>query len=148
MDLALSPVPPDPDPSVDLPRAEIAPDGVAAFRRLLKIETERLRIRHRFGRAGRDIAAGRSDVVDVVVGRACGLAAAECAPSLPTDQNQVAVIALGGYGRRELAPFSDVDLLFLRADPADEDVRALVERALALLWDSGLTVGHSFRSVA
>jgi len=121
---------------------------VAAFRRLLKIETERLRIRHRFGRGGRDIAAGRSDVVDAVVGRACGLAAAECAPSLPTDQDQVAVIALGGYGRRELAPFSDVDLLFLRADAADEDVRALVERALALLWDSGLTVGHSFRSVA
>ena len=148
MDLALSNAPPDPDPPIDLPRADIAPDGVAAFRRLLKIEGERLRIRHRFGRAGRDIAAGRSDVVDVVVARACGLAAAECAPTLPTDQGQVAVVALGGYGRRELAPFSDVDLLFLRADEADDEVKALVERALAHLWDSGLTVGHSFRSVA
>ncbi len=134
-------------PLDDRPR-DGAPDGVEAFRRLLKIETERLRIRHRFGRSGRDVAAARSDLVDVVVARACGLAAAEHAPTLPADQDQVAVVALGGYGRRELAPFSDVDLLFLRADGADEDIRALVTRVLALLWDSGLTVGHSFRTVA
>lgn len=123
-------------------------EGVEVFRRLLKIETERLRIRHRFGRSGRDVAAARSDLVDVVVGRACRMAAAELAPTLPGDQDQIAVIALGGYGRRELAPCSDVDLLFLRADGASADVKAIVERALALLWDSGLTVGHSFRTIA
>jgi len=116
---------------------------VEAFRRILKIETERLRIRHRFGRSGRDLAAARSDLVDVVVSRACGLAAAECAPTLRAEQDQVAVVALGGYGRRELAPFSDIDLLFLRGEDADEDVRALAARALALLWDSGLKIGRA-----
>jgi [protein-PII] uridylyltransferase len=120
---------------------------VEAFKRFLKIETERLRTRHRFGLGGREIATGRSDLVDVVVSRACQLAASELAPALPGEQRQIAVVALGGYGRRELAPCSDVDLLFLHADRADEDIRAVVERALALLWDAGLTVGHSFRSV-
>ena len=50
-----------------------------AFKRFLKIETERLRTRHRFGLGGREIATGRSDLVDVVVGRACQLAASELA---------------------------------------------------------------------
>ena len=128
----------DPDP---------APEPLPALRRLLKTETERLRIRHRFGRAGREVAAARSDVVDVVVGRACGLAAAECAPRLSVGQDQIAVVALGGYGRRELAPFSDVEVLFLLADDGDDDVRAVVERALALLWESGLTVRHGIHTV-
>jgi len=122
-------------------------EAVEAFKRFLKFETERLRTRHRFGLGGREIATGRSDLVDVVVGRACQLAAAEFAPTLPGEQHQIAVVALGGYGRRELAPCSDVDLLFLHADRADEDIRAVVEHALALLWDAGLTVGHSFRTV-
>jgi [protein-PII] uridylyltransferase len=148
VDLALSPTPPEGGPPVDSLRRDATPDGLRAFRRLLKIENERLRMRHRYGRGGRDIAAARSDVVDVVVGRACALAAAECAPGLSPDQEEIAVVALGGYGRRELAPFSDVDLLFLRADRADDEVRVVVERALALLWDSGLTVGHSFRTIA
>jgi [protein-PII] uridylyltransferase len=128
----------DPDP---------APEALPALRRLLKTETERLRIRHRFGRSGREVAAARSDLVDVVVGRACGIAAAECAPRLSVGQDQIAVVALGGYGRRELAPFSDVEILFLKADDADDDVHAVVERALALLWDSGLTVRHGLRTV-
>jgi [protein-PII] uridylyltransferase len=147
VDLSLSSTPPDADLPGDR-RVETAPDGVADFRRLLKIENERLRMRHRLGRGGRDIAAARSAVVDAVVGRACARAAAECAPALPPDQEEVAVVALGGYGRRELAPFSDVDLLFLRAERADDEVTSLVERALALLWDCGLGVSHGFRTVA
>src|SRR6476660_9148607 len=84
---------------------ETPSEPVAALRRLLKTETERLRIRHRFGRAGREVAAARSDLVDVVVSRACRSAAAECAPRLSVGQDRIAVVALGGYGRRELAPF-------------------------------------------
>jgi hypothetical protein len=122
-------------------------DTLGALKRLLKVETERLRTRHRLGLGGREIAAGCSDLVYMVVRRACQLAAAEFTPLLAGDDPQLAVVALGGYGRRELAPCSDVDLLFLRADRADDDIRALVEHSLALLWDAGLTVGHSFRTV-
>ncbi len=59
-----------------------------------------------------------------------------------------AVVALGGYGRGELSPFSDVDLLFLHQGRAAEAVRRFVEQVLQLLWDVGLTVGHSFRTLA
>jgi [protein-PII] uridylyltransferase len=57
---------------------------------------------------------------------------------------QVAVVAVGGYGRGELSPFSDIDLLFLtrrRADVAKETLRAF----LYPLWDSGWRVGHAVR---
>ena len=148
MDLAFSNTPRPADPAIDVAAIGSSAGEVAvSFKRFLKIETERLRTRHRFGLGGREIATGRSDLVDVVVGRACQRAAAEFAPTLPGEQRQIAVVAIGGYGRRELAPCSDVDLLFLHADRADEDIRAVVEHALALLWDAGLTVGHSFRTV-
>jgi len=147
MELAFSNTVRRADGALDLTAAGGAGEPADAFKRFLKVETERLRTRHRFGLGGREIATGRSDLVDVVVGRACQLAASEFAPALPGEQGQIAVVALGGYGRRELAPCSDVDLLFLHADRADEDIRAVVEHALALLWDAGLTVGHSFRTV-
>jgi [protein-PII] uridylyltransferase len=148
MELAVDKTLRHPGAGLDIPAAGLADaPPLEAFKRFLKVETERLRTRHHFGLGGREIARGRSDLVDVVVGRACQLAATEFAPSLPGEQQEVAVVALGGYGRRELAPGSDVDVLFLHADRAEEDIRAVVEHALALLWDAGLTVGHSFRTV-
>src|SRR3954470_6542797 len=116
-----------------------------AFKKFLKIETERLRIRHRFGLGGVEIARGRSYLIDMVVCRACQLAAADLHAS-ETELNNFAVIALGGYGRRELSPFSDVDLLFLHAGSRTSEAKRFVEHTLYLLWDMGLTVGHSFRS--
>jgi [protein-PII] uridylyltransferase len=65
----------------------------------------------------------------------------------PTLSEHLAVVAVGGYGRGELAPFSDIDLLFLlpyKQTPRGEQV---VEHMLYLLWDLGLKVGHATRSV-
>ncbi len=120
-------------------------EQVEAFRKFLKIETERLRIRHRFGLSGGEIARGRSYLVDMVICRACQLADFDLYPA--DAESGCAVIALGGYGRRELAPFSDVDLLFLYAGRASGGAKQFVERVLYLLWDMGLNVGHSFRSL-
>ncbi len=55
----------------------------------------------------------------------------------------VALVALGGYGRRELAPGSDVDLLLLRDDT---DVAGMADALLYPLWDAGLVVGHAVRT--
>jgi len=57
------------------------------------------------------------------------------------------VVALGGYGRGELAPYSDLDVLFLYPNHRALQTRHLVEQVLRLLWDAGLTVGPSFRTV-
>lgn len=60
----------------------------------------------------------------------------------------LAVAAVGGYGRRELAPGSDVDLMFLHPPEDDAGLRRLVDAVLYPLWDSGLPVSHSVRTVA
>jgi [protein-PII] uridylyltransferase len=122
-------------------------EPVNAFKRFLKIETERLRIRHRFGLGGAEIMTGRSYIVDLVVSRACQLAAADL-NATNADLDDCAILALGGYGRRELAPFSDVDVLFLHAGRRSRSFKEFVEQTLYLLWDMGLTVGHSYRSVS
>ncbi len=58
----------------------------------------------------------------------------------------VTLVALGGYGRGELAPASDIDLLILHDGTATEEVAALAERLFYPLWDAGLTVGHAVRT--
>ena len=60
----------------------------------------------------------------------------------------LAVVATGGYGRGMLAPFSDIDLLFITTDAPDPATHAAVEFSLYFLWDLGLKVGHATRSVA
>jgi len=64
-----------------------------------------------------------------------------------TDDNALALIATGGYGRAELAPASDIDLLFLTTIQADKSTVARIETLLYVLWDLGLTVGHATRSL-
>lgn len=121
-------------------------EQVELFRRFLKIETERLRIRHRFGVGGVEVTNARSYLMDLIICHACQWTANALTSSLEME-SPCAVVALGGYGRRELAPFSDVDLLFLHAGRRSVGVKEFVEPVLYLLWDIGLTVGHSFRSV-
>ncbi|GBQ89610.1 uridylyltransferase PII [Acetobacter nitrogenifigens DSM 23921 = NBRC 105050] len=60
---------------------------------------------------------------------------------------QIAITATGGYGKRLLAPFSDIDLLFLTPEAPSPEVLALVEYVLYFLWDLGLKVGHATRSI-
>ena len=103
-------------------------------------------MRHRMGLGGLEIAATRAYQVDQIVARACQLAAEAVGPTASGELARCAVVALGGYGRAELAPFSDVDLLFLHRGRNPEAVGSFVEQALMLLWDAGLTVGHSFRT--
>ena len=59
-----------------------------------------------------------------------------------------ALIATGGYGRGVLAPYSDIDLLFLSDQPLGAERRRAVEFMLYLLWDLGLKVGHATRTIA
>src|SRR5690348_14399333 len=61
---------------------------------------------------------------------------------------QCCLMALGGYGRRELAPHSDIDLMFLYQAGSGKAVESLVRAVLHPLWDCGFQVGHSLRTIA
>jgi len=59
----------------------------------------------------------------------------------------VALVAVGGYGRGELYPHSDVDVLILLPHALDDEGKAFVERYVGMLWDIGMDVGHSVRTI-
>jgi [protein-PII] uridylyltransferase len=65
----------------------------------------------------------------------------------PTAGEHMAVVAVGGYGRGELAPYSDIDLLFLLPYKATPHTEQVVEYMLYALWDLGLKVGQATRSI-
>lgn len=65
----------------------------------------------------------------------------------PTDGERMAVLAVGGYGRAEMAPHSDVDLLFLTPWKITPWAEAVIESMLYILWDLKLKVGHASRTV-
>ena len=65
----------------------------------------------------------------------------------PTEGERFAIVAVGGYGRGELAPSSDLDLLFLRAYKQTAFDESVTEYMLYMLWDMGLKVGHSSRNI-
>ncbi|NIY80534.1 [protein-PII] uridylyltransferase [Celeribacter sp. HF31] len=65
----------------------------------------------------------------------------------PTEGERIAVLAVGGYGRGEMSPDSDVDLLFLAPHKITGWIESLVESMLYMFWDLHLKVGHSTRTI-
>ena len=65
----------------------------------------------------------------------------------PTEGERLAVLAVGGYGRGEMAPFSDVDLLFLTPYKVTAWAESVIESMLYIFWDLKLKIGHASRTV-
>lgn len=65
----------------------------------------------------------------------------------PTSAERICLLAVGGYGRAEMAPFSDVDLLFLSPYKLSPWTENVVESMLYILWDIRLKVGHAVRTI-
>ena len=100
------------------------------------------------GALGEEVVRAHAKLVDALVKYIFDFAATRAYPAAnPTSGDRMAVCAVGGYGRGELAPHSDIDLLFLlpyKVTPRSEQV---IEYMLYLLWDLGLKVGHATRSL-
>ena len=129
------------DPVAELDeRLAAGEPAVPCFRDSLRRFAETLRRRFEDGENVADLITRRAGFVDDVLRRAWQVAMPAEAPA--------ALVAVGGYGRGELYPSSDVDVLVLLdgGDPASGGAAA--ERLVALLWDIGLEVGHSVRTVA
>ncbi len=96
----------------------------------------------------REAASGYSALTDAVVAAAWDFAIhVRHRNALPTKGERVAVLAVGGYGRAEMAPFSDVDLLFLTPWKQTAWGESVIECMLYLLWDLKLKVGQAVRTV-
>ncbi|MGY6550598.1 MAG: [protein-PII] uridylyltransferase [Erythrobacter sp.] len=99
--------------------------------------------------AGHECAGGQSFLIDQIVRVIHDYVTAHVYP-VPnrTAAERLAILAVGGYGRAEMAPHSDVDIAFITPMKRSPWCEQVIEAMLYLLWDLGLKVGHSSRTVA
>ncbi|EQM79864.1 [protein-PII] uridylyltransferase [Stutzerimonas stutzeri] len=113
---------------------------IAAFKKVIRKAREILDARFVAGRDIRRLIEDRAWFIDQILRAAWG--------RFDWDSGaEIALVAVGGYGRGELHPYSDIDLLILLDDSDHEKFRNSIEGFLTLLWDIGLEVGQSVRSV-
>ena len=125
-------------------------EALPLYKKFLSIEEHRLRLQHQAGGGGREICARRVSLVDVLLKHLFTAATAAIQDPNARAKIPFALVALGGYGRGELNPFSDVDVMFLHEGKGGKVpalVQQVVEQILYLLWDIGFKVGHSTRSI-
>jgi [protein-PII] uridylyltransferase len=123
-----------------LPEQLAANPAPLAWRELLRQAHAELEQRFYAEEPVEQLVHARAALIDVVLRAACQ---AQC--GAPTAW---ALVAVGGYGRGELHPASDIDILLLVPQPPDTAGSVAVEKLVAFLWDIGLEVGHSVRTVA
>jgi [protein-PII] uridylyltransferase len=123
-----------------LPAQLAALDEPLAWRELLNQAHEELKRRFFAEEPVEELVHARAALIDAVLRAAWRK---HCAA-----QESWALVAVGGYGRGELHPASDIDILLLVPQAPDGGGSAAVERLVAFLWDIGLEVGHSVRTVA
>lgn len=123
-------------------KAELAlkASPIAAFKKAIHHARDVLDWRFTSGLDIRRLVEDRAWFVDQIL--------REAWDRLPWSEDaDIALLAVGGYGRGELHPFSDIDLLILLDGADHETFREPIEHFLTLLWDIGLEVGQSVRSV-
>src|SRR5512136_2348841 len=131
-------------------RVPAALEGAALRHALLPVfkpfiveERGRIEAAHRRGASGLEVVGLHTELVDALICQLFRLADAGVAGSARERTAGCAVVALGGYGRRELNPGSDVDVMFLYRRQMDEYVNGVLHHVLYVLWDLGFSVGHS-----
>ncbi len=110
------------------------------FRQVLDRGTELLKDRFVADEAIEDLVRDRAKLVDIALRAAWARHVGKFADDL-------ALVAVGGYGRGELHPSSDIDIMVLLPKSDSADWQPDIERFLTFLWDIGLEVGHSVRSI-
>lgn len=125
---------------------------LAACKTFLRLESAMIRMRHDAGESGLAIAQARAGMIDVLLGHLFDYAISRFVTVHGHLPSPVALVALGGYGRSELSPLSDIDVLFLFPPKSKPTLikplqEHLTNEILYILWDCGLKVGHATRTV-
>ena len=133
-------LPPVGDGDADADLSAIAKEYLAAVR-------ETVAARHRSGASGREVVKLYTDAIDALIAFLFASATAEYTRRYVLADHRCTIAAQGGYGRRELNPASDIDLLVLYPWRVNAYVETVAERILYTLWDTGLQVGHASRTI-
>ena len=129
-------------PAEILRRAEFEPVSALAGHRQV------LRQRLLGGVSGAEVMAALTEFVDgLIIGRYRNAMRQAGEEARAAGAQHCCLVALGGYGYRELAPYSDIDVMLLFSEKAGEAAPALFREVLHHLWDLGFQVGHSMRTV-
>ena len=125
---------------------------LSACKTFLRLESAMIRMRHDAGESGLAITRARSAMIDVMLSHLFDYAIASWERQHGRLYTPVSLLALGGYGRSELSPLSDIDIMFLfpskMKEAALKPIQAhLTNEILYILWDCGLKIGHSTRTL-
>jgi len=135
-----------------LPPGRQATQELARYKGFLKLETHRLRMQHRAGGGGTLICHARAAMLDVLLRYLWDASKESLSEQAQKEFPPLALVAIGGYGRAELNPHSDIDFMFLHNRQVAGNrplphLSTLIEGILYPLWDVGLKVGHSVRTL-
>ncbi|HUE36091.1 MAG TPA: hypothetical protein VMO20_01770, partial [Candidatus Acidoferrum sp.] len=137
---------------LNLPPKSTVADTLACYKAFLRVQTHRLKILHRGGAGGQEICRGRAAVLDALLRHLWETARGSLSPQAQKEFPSLSLVAIGGYGRAELNPFSDIDFMFLHDGQIAGGkplpyLSRLIDGVLYPLWDIGLKVGHAVRSI-
>ncbi len=123
--------------------------NVLAAKERLAEGRQELQRRHETGCSGIELCTALSNLRDEVLLDLTRAALEDLDEAGPNGLwSDIALVAHGGYGRRDVSPYSDVDLMILHKPAAGDRVAPLAERLLRDVFDAGLCLGHSVRTPA
>ena len=142
---------------MDIPNDSTPAGELSGLKRYLKTESARLQEWHRDGGGGREVCLGRSRMIDTLLRTLFEWTLASLKLTSNARKLKVSLVAIGGYGREELSPHSDIDIMILHNGSAPSLTRIykhpLLEKLtgtgglIYTLYDLGMKVGHSVRNI-
>lgn len=119
-------------------------ERIASIKAVIAKHRDRIRSINRSGASGGDTVRFISEMVDTLI----RVMWDQVEMAQPNEAGLVALVAVGGYGRMELCPQSDIDLLILTSEKPTKHERDQAEIMVRSLWDYGFILGHSVRSIS
>jgi [protein-PII] uridylyltransferase len=117
------------------------------FRAALAEGFDSLKLRHAEGASGLESVHAHARFIDDLIRSLIRLITGEVADDTTRPAPPMVIVALGGYGRGELHPSSDIDLMVVHDGELTPYVQRVTQELLYTLWDLGLQIGHSLRSL-
>ena len=125
---------------------EKRPLYLAASKHFLNHYRERIKTFHREGAHGESVVNAITAMSDILITKLFRCICDDLSGSNQSGE-QMTLVAVGGYGRGELNPFSDIDLMFLHSGKAPHRTEDIAQKLLYFLWDMRLDVGYSVRTL-